>query len=165
MDKLRKVGDWIWRNKERVFFAIMVLILVVRIYLVFNPPPPRPFPNFPPANRNLPADLTPVPTPTPPPEPDIMASTERLLNDNPFNATGATQQRPSDGGALRPNLAVEQVFEIGTSVRVRFKNQPRMYGEGEEIDGFTIRRIDASNSSVQIAKGSDRYTVTPQGTS
>ncbi len=37
MDKLRKIGDWAWDNKERLVLAILVVFLAYRIYAVLNP--------------------------------------------------------------------------------------------------------------------------------
>ena len=37
MDKLRKIGDWAWDNKERLVLAILVVFLGYRIYAVLNP--------------------------------------------------------------------------------------------------------------------------------
>ena len=34
LEQLRKVGDWLWRNKEKMVLAGLVLVLIYQVYKV-----------------------------------------------------------------------------------------------------------------------------------
>lgn len=92
MEYMRKIGQWLWVNKERVVLAILVVILAYRVYLIANP-------------REEEALLAPTPTPG---APTATAG---------GTAPGATGMRPglgAPGGAPGGGMAGAQMAAIST---------------------------------------------------
>lgn len=162
MSKLRKIVAWIWRNKERMLFGVLVLLLCYCVWKVVNPdPPPSLEVDTRPPRAELPEEWEDGP-PAPPaatPDPLPRAATDALLGDNPFTVHGG----PSTAGARAAEADEEESDEPEVQlVRVipgpadtyraelRINNRPRRVSQGDVVEGLRIERVDGRNSTVVV---------------
>jgi hypothetical protein len=168
LDQLRKVGNWLWRNKEKLVLAGLVIVLIYQVYKVRFAPteaereevifqPPRG--SVPPGER----EDFPDPPPALPDRPD----TKRLVSSNPFSAEGLGEGGPgADGGpqvdaellAIRPFSGGTWVAEIRTQTE-----RPKRFGVGEGFESFKVISIDPAEQKVVIYSEEHRreFTLTP----
>ena len=163
MNRLRKIGAWIWRNKERILFGVLVVVLCFCVWKVVNPdPPPELSVDTRPPNSELPQDWEEGP-PAPPastPDPLPRAATDALLSDNPFTVHGGPSA-PGAKPAAASKSAEEPEAEVtlvrisqgpGDSYRaeLRINNRPRRVSQGDVVDGYRIERVDGRNNTVIV---------------
>lgn len=160
MNKLRKLGTWLWRSKERMLLAVVVVILCYQVWTLLHWEPlvvdPIPEPR-----REPPADWPGPPKPVITPVPPVRPSYEALVLNNPFTVYGSTE--PADEKKPeRPDLGVQLVAirpwknnEVRAEIAVRGKRV--RIKEGDSIDQVNLRldKIDAENQSVVLS--SDEY--------
>jgi len=163
VDKVRKAGQWLWDNKERMVLAIMVAFLGYRVYIVLNPAeiqvsaPPRP-------------PSATVPEAEQPPLPDTTVSRDRpeevaaLVRGNPFTLasgvveSGATKRQEDPGIRL---LKIVPWRDGGYRAQVITKGNKLQYvGEGEQFENFQVMRIDPEDKLIEVFSNALDRTVT-----
>ena len=167
MDKLRKIGEWLWKIKEKIVLCALVIVLCVRVYgVAVKSPPVMPDYRMPKARWEPPEGAMPPSWPDPPDRPD----TTKLQENNPF--TTRSLRRDSDDMNVqdtRPNLTVLKIQQTPKGPRVEIRTQtvrPKWYEEGEPFESFEIIRIDVENLTVDIYSEEHRntFTVKVEGT-
>lgn len=157
VDKLLKIGNWLWNAKERMVLAAMFCILCYRAYQVFYPPPP-------PQEKRLDfprKSLEDVDPSFIPPQPrsripsDLPGAYAGLYNRNPFwyhaRAQSGQQQKeitPKDLG-----LSLHAIRQVGGRLRAQLSTMSvkrRWYDEGEKFEEYELQEIDPENNTVVV---------------
>jgi hypothetical protein len=142
MDKLRKAWQWVWRNKERMVLAVLLIILAYQVYQVaknpdelFDTTPPPPVAS---AEEEVPE----------PPRPPVMSPPgdySALYVRNPFwvysnlGESQDSQQASRDLGIALLNI--QKSPGGGNSALIRTLGT-KWYKEGEKFESYQLRRID-----------------------
>lgn len=167
VDKLQKIGAWLWRNKERAVLLVMLVILGYRGYQLVSPPPMPNWPRLQPPKPQLPDDLSelaeqnvelpPVPSPRPPA--DVPESYASLYQKNPFwyySGSGSSQgDQEITVEQLNIQLLNIQQVQGRWRARLRTTSTTKWYDEGEQFEEFEVIRINPDNQTVEIR--SERY--------
>ncbi|MCC6142987.1 MAG: hypothetical protein IT368_04170 [Candidatus Hydrogenedentes bacterium] len=165
--QLRKIGTWIWLNKERMFLAALVAVLCYRVYLVVYPPAPEAevFASVPKDPEDLDPQTLEEITPGNPPvaPPPLIRETWRTLQvRNPF-----TYYSAEGGSGTGQEQEVEmalldiQVLPNGKErAKIRTASTTKWYTEGEKFEQFELLEIDPDAQtavvySEQLAKRLD----------
>jgi hypothetical protein len=162
VDKLRKLGAWIWLNKERMILIAMVVFLVYRVWQVVYPPPPveglrvvspkNNLPEDPQERATLVADGV-LPPPPPPRELTEIPGTYAVVHRN--NAmwyysgdTGTTTEVTAES----LGLYLVDIQRAGTRLRARLQTRSttKWYNEGEQFEEFELLQIDQEQGTVEI---------------
>lgn len=153
MDKIRKLADIIWYNKERIVLGVMVCILLWHVYGIFNPPPEVETKKLvPPSETNIPKVLSEIaPTPEPPEERPI-AQWEGIYTPNPFWALSAQSPVMSRAASAPADISLIQIQEgRGGKWRARLKtNVTAWYDEGASFESFQLIKIHPESNSVEV---------------
>jgi hypothetical protein len=160
----RKVGRWLWRNKERMLLGVVMVFLCWRAYVVLNPKEEK-WPTFRSPQAELPpgAPVPELPDPAAPQVPAVEFSS--LLERNPFtaNLSRASQSGTEEEERVEARLSVQRIVERpdGTSTaQIRTRTTRSWVTQGDEIDGFTVRAIDPDAGSVTVvSEESGQQTV------
>lgn len=160
MDKLRKIGLWIWYNKERMVLAVMFIALCYQVYKVWNPEPIENT-TFPPPPDPDPEGKVDIPQPPPPLPPNPWSEPTNLLR-NPFTrvggASGGTTQGEEDIKLLRiiPWRDGTLRAELQSS-----RERGDYFAEGESFDTYEVLSIDEAAGTVEVwsAKSNKRLTL------
>ncbi|MBI4557397.1 MAG: hypothetical protein HY706_07435 [Candidatus Hydrogenedentes bacterium] len=169
MDKVLKIGNWIWLNKERMVLGIMVVILGWQVYIVVNPPKDENdnFVASPPGNVSPPADQGP-PSPSNPPPPPAAGEWSSLVRSNPWwvyaqplTGEGGGKQDDQNPGVIL--LDIQQMSNGEHRARLQTV-RPRWYREGESFESFRLERINAEEQTVVVysEKHGRRLTIPMQ---
>ena len=165
MDKIRKLGAWLWLYKERILLGIVVGVLFWRVYTAINPPPK-------PAETVyvLPTSLEDPEPGVLPPVPDFAPKTlipvdrKELAKRNPFwyyadDAGLTTDEGPDDIGLeLRD---IQSVPDSAPRARIKSKGRTRYYSAGDVIDGqYKLDSIDSENGTVTVSADEFKKPVT-----
>ena len=150
MDKLRKIGQWIWRNKERMVLVIMVGVLIYQVTAVVFPDEiPTPKMHTPPTAGSIVAPTPPV-QPAPPPLPPSMSA---LVSKNPFWVYGSTSTTNAtgeeDAGIQLVSLTKTPDGKWMARLRTKSTNN-RWYREGDSFETFVLRSIDGEGQAVVV---------------
>jgi hypothetical protein len=165
--QLRKIGTWIWLNKERMFLAALVVVLCYRVYLVVYPPAPEAdvritMPRNP--QNVAPEELSEITPGTPPaaPPPFIRETWRSLYVRNPFTYYAAEGGGETAGAEeLNISLLDIQILPNGKErARIRTSSTVKWYTEGEKFEQFELLEIDPDAQtavvySEQLAKRLD----------
>jgi hypothetical protein len=166
-DKIRKLGAWFWRNKERLILAVMVIFLCTRVYEVFKEQeidttfisPPGLLNDFKIQELEAANQLPPFPPP-PPPTPFPYGQYGALVEQNAF-FYHATSQGGSTSQEQQWDLSIERIAEPtpgAVRVRVRHGNVSAWYNEGESFAEYELQAVDVASKTVTIY--STRYRET-----
>jgi hypothetical protein len=150
VEKIRKIGQWVWLNKERMVFLVMVIILCWRVYIVVKPPVPVDDVNPPQPSAQRQMDVPPLPpTPDPRVTPPPTAPLKRV---DPFwywsSQVGEDTGEEGDLG-----IELESILPTPTGPMARLKTKggrARAYREGEQFENYIVRRIDADAGEVEV---------------
>ena len=161
MDKIRKLGAWLWLYKERLLLLIVVCVLCWRVYIAINPPPAPPAPPVtPPVSLNAAGANELPPEPGLAPKTLIPMDRKELARRNPFWYYAEEGSADTDGDAP-PEVDLElrgiQTMPDGAQrARLKMGSRTRYYAEGDDIGGqYTLVSIDAENETVTVrAEGS-----------
>lgn len=166
MDKLQKLGAWLWRNKERMVLIVMVAVLAYRVYGIFNPPQEEAWARLPQPRLELPSDPEErqelgLPNMPPMPDPSTMPGVYTTLYDrNPFwyysgqkESSGAEQISVED---LNIQLVDIQTVKDRPRARLRTARTVKWYSENEQFEEFEVTSIDAESETVVVY--SQRYS-------
>ena len=141
-DKIRKIGGWFWRNKERLILAVMVIYLGTRVYEVFKEQevdttfisPPRPLTKEK-IDELVEAGKLPPEAPATPPKSYPYGQYNTLATKNPFYYNATTQGNTTDQ-AQQWDLEVLRVAEPEPGkirVKIRHGSVNAWYDEGESF--------------------------------
>lgn len=163
VDKLRKLGAWIWLNKERMILIAMVVFLVYRVWQVVNPPPLEEGPQILSPKNNLPEDPQEraelvkeqvLPPPPPPRELTEIPGTYAVLYRNNALWYFSGQSDSGDGPvtAERLGLSLLDIQRVGTKLRARLQTRStnKWYNEGEQFEEFELLTINQEQGTVEI---------------
>ena len=148
MDKLRKIGLWIWYNKERMVLAIMFIALCYQLYKVWNPEPPEKTKVFVPASMETEGKVE-IPQPPSPPRRNSPASITSLLG-NPFTRmTGAA--RENAGGEESIKLLRIIKWSDGTlRAELQDSRERDYFKEGESFGTYEVLSINQEAGEVEV---------------
>lgn len=148
---LRKIGLWIWEKKERMVFAIMVIFLGWRVYLVVYPPPVEDPPPF-----STPSATGTMAVPEPPTGTQIYDKppppTNVITGRNPFWYY-AVDTGTSDEEGPSVQIEIIEFLETPSGWLVRLRvgtDRPRAYREGQKFQTFELRTIDPDEGYVEV---------------
>lgn len=158
MNWLRKIGNWLWLNKERMVLAVMVCILIFRVYQVLNPgaegintgvfQPPRD--QIPADDPRLP-QLPPLVSPNP-----VSEDWSKLWR---FSLFTYRQPRQGGPGGRSPNQSEEldltllQIRSKGDGTwlaQIKTASRTAWKEKGESFEQYTLQEIDPDTQCVTI---------------
>lgn len=150
MDKIRKIAESLWYNKERIVFGVMVCILFWHVYSIFNPPEEVVLaPLNPPKEEPDPGEIAEIP---PRPEPRPIQQWEGIYTPNPFwslsgsySLSSKTKEAPADISLVR----IQQGREGKWRAQLR-TNVTKWYNEGESFQSFQLIKINPDDNSVEV---------------
>lgn len=160
MDKIRKILERLWYNKERLVFVILVGVFCWNMYKVLNPEKdPEPPPLAPP-KTSLDDERLPIEVPPPPPTPQSTQWTT-IYTPNPFwyYSGGSKDDNQGPKGPEEPEIQLVRIQKVGDRYRAQLRtvNQTKWYDENEEFESFVLLKIDPENKSCQVrSEGSGR---------
>ena len=153
MDKIRKLAETVWYNKERIVLGVMVCVLLWHVYTIFNPPPEEePKELSVPRKENIPDVIKDIAAPPDPPVDRPRAQWEGIYTPNPFWALSAQTSVTSRTATAAADISLIQIQEgKGGKWRARLKtNVTRWYDEGESFQSFQLLKIHPEDNSVEV---------------
>ena len=165
MDKLYKIGAWIWRMKERLILGCVCIWLLVSIYNILNPstaPPAKVPAKKAAADKKAPEEAPGDVMDPPAPVELLKVPAEQLLASNPFTiyggatASGAPAQGTQEEKKAPEQLPlkVEKVYtgsDGSATARIQVSGaRSRAYKQGQEFGKYRLDRIDMANNTVTI---------------
>lgn len=162
MDKLVKIGSWIWAKKERIVLGVLVLVLVFQVYSVLMTPPTVEV-QMPPSPVATQPD--PIEAPPPPPNPGADKDYSTLHVRNPFWYWSSREGGVPGASAEEIDLTLLRVQpgQDGAPSRVRIKSPSgqKWYQEGDSIDGdaYKIVRIDSEKKEAEVFATKQNKTI------
>lgn len=160
MDKLRKIGLWLWQNKERLVLGLLVVVLSYRVYKVVSEQPEPPKLPEPPMGGTFKApDL---PGPPPPPATENYSS---LHSRNPF---WYYSNPPTGSDSQAESAEEEEIYLLGIQALPRGRGYTaqirtkaaKWYREGEEFESYKVLKIDPKSQEVEVYSGKSGNTIT-----
>jgi len=151
VEKVRKILDRVWNNKERMVLAVMVAILCWHVYKVVYPPKEEAL-----AEHRLPSGAVPekrLPD-VPPPVVRQSMQWDMVFTPNPFwyfsaqKETVSTKEGPKDAGISL--LRIRKVGRDKYKAQLRTANTTRWYEEGEGFESFQLLRIDPVAGTCEV---------------
>lgn len=155
MDRLRKIGKWLWLNKERLILVVMLVYLGMRVYKVFEPIQDVEKLVKAPGNA-LPEGVVPPSPPEgrPPRRPPGQYST--LVNRNPFFFHATTARSSQD--EERWNITLLQLQEPVPGklrARIRTESTTKWYNLNESFEEYELQDISMAEQTCTVY--SSRY--------
>jgi hypothetical protein len=155
VNRIRKIGNWIWLNKERMVLAVMVGFLIFRVYQVVYPDTPVagdelvPYPS-----KELGDDVDRPGVPPALPPPPRMDDWSRLWRLNPMNY----RQPRNRGGGDNPESADLEIRLLRISelapgryrAQIRTPSRTGWYEEGQAFESYELLDIDAEAGTVTV---------------
>ena len=153
VDKIRKLAETIWYNKERIVLGVMVCILLWHVYSIFKSPPedePKEFGV--PRVDNIVNVVKDIAGPPDPPKERPVAQWEGIYTPNPFWALSAQSSIMSRTTDAPADISLIQIQEGRPGKwRARLKtNVMRWYDEGESFESFQLIKIHPEDNSVLV---------------
>jgi hypothetical protein len=160
MNKLQKIGAWIWNNKERMVLAVMLAVFAYRFYQIWDPPPPQNWerlrspmqelPEEPEARQELGLPSNPGPKPPMNLPGDYVSFYER----NPFWYYSGQMQQNQNQEVRAEDLGIEliDIQDVQGKPRARLKTSRtnKWYSEAEQFEEFEVQQIDPEASTVVV---------------
>lgn len=144
MDKLRKVGIWLWDVKERVVLALMVILLGYRVYTLVNAEEDlKKLSLKPPGNPVVNVDPPPRVPDQPSPEPVI-----RLVRRSPFayvSPSSRASRTESSGDNKDDDVRVLRIVEVTGGVyraQITTGGAAKTIAEGGSFESYQLKSID-----------------------
>ncbi len=148
MEKLRKFGLVIWRYKEKMVFAILVILLAYQVYEVVQEPE-----QFGGSSTALAAQSPPEPKPIPPLPVTQVKDYSSLHERNPFWYWSSQPQGGSSSdeeAALQIRLLdIQKNPEGGYSARIETQS-PKWYREGEQFESYKLLKVDPEKRQAEV---------------
>ena len=161
MDKIRKTIEWLWRSKERMALAVMVVVLGVRVNQVLHPkedvdPPVHRIPRTTVPDDPAEREELGFPGPPPPPPPSLVPKVWKpLVGKNPFwyyaspDRVGRGSEETGPGDAdIELLLIVER--PDGPRAQFRAGNTKEWHNEGDQFQKFELIRIDPDAGECEL---------------
>lgn len=151
MDKLRKLWQWVWRNKERMVLGILVIVLGYQVYQVVSfsadvqGPPPKSLTNEPPKNPDWYAKAF--------VEPPSRNDYSSLYVRNPFwvySSTGESKEDAKQGGGNALKLLDIQPAPGGKNSALIKTQDAKWYAEGEEFESYKLLKVDPARKTAVV---------------
>jgi hypothetical protein len=149
VNKVRKFGQWLWNNKERMVFAIMVAVLAWRVYQVVNPAPPENAPTYA-VPRSGAVD---VPYPPDRPRPEVAPPLRPLTRANPFWYHANPAGSGADGEDEGPDMVLDsiQMTPRGPIAMIKVSgDRARKFEKGDKASTFEVLEIDPEGGVVIV---------------
>lgn len=152
---LRKVAAWLWATKERMVLAVMVAVLVSRVYQVVQPPvSPAAGKNFQPpgSDESRLRERPGVPPRTP--SPPSSGNWTNLWLTNPFTyvSPGDSSRRVIvEGREIDLELlSIQQIPDGSYRVQIRSPSRRAWYSEGDPFESYELVSIDPDTECIVI---------------
>jgi hypothetical protein len=155
LDKIRKIGAWLWYAKERMVLVVVVGLLCWQMYQVANPKPPDEMVVVPPPLPKPPDDWEGGP-PWPPPGPPRKGPEDwrGLYARNPMwvFAHSPENDNISDRGEQDPGIRLLKIMEMPDgSVRAWLETNTReWYLPGDKFESFELLSIDPEAQTCEV---------------
>jgi hypothetical protein len=156
--QLRKVGIWMWNQKEKMFLAALLIVLCFRVYVVLagvNPGDQGTPTAVPPVMSRM--DPGSVSDPPPRPIPQRAEDYRPLVRQNPFTiwAVGATGQSSQDAEGDTIDVTLNNIVKWSdgayrAELTTKVTGKSKRYKEGEVFENYKLMSIDVANKSVTI---------------
>ncbi len=153
MEKLRKLGNRLWRNKERIVLAVMVCVWGFRMYRVLQPDEST-------VETHVQMPKTEIPEGMIPSAPPLMLERDRpvdavtLVRMNPFSVVGGGTTTSSTTKNEDPGITLQRIvkWRDGTyrAEVVTKTSKTWRVSEGEQFENFTVMRIDPEGGIVEV---------------
>lgn len=154
MDKIRKLVDALWYNKERLVLGVMVCILLWHVYGIFNPPPePEQAALKEPNEQNIPAVLEKIALMPEWPADRPVAAWEGIYTPNPFWALSGGMSTTSRTSSTAADITLLQIQRgQGSRYRAQLKTATltAWYNEGESFESFQLMKINPESNTVEV---------------
>lgn len=154
MDKIRKLVDTLWYNKERMVFGVMVCILLWHVYGIFNPPPDenKPLVLQEPNKENIPKVIENIAAMPDPPDLRPLVPWEGIYTPNPFWALSGQSSILSRNQKNEADISLIQIQQgIGGRWRAQLKtNVTDWYDEGESFESYQLLKIYPETKTVEV---------------
>lgn len=161
MEKMRKFGERLWYNKERIVLVIMISILCWHVYSVVNAPVEAgSATNFQYPSSNL-EDIERAQIP-PPPAPAIPTSWKGVYTPNPFwFYSGASTQTGISRDSQDPGIKLLRIQEMPDGkLRAQLQTTAtNWYSEGAQFETFQLLKIDPGGSCQVYSEGLGKVIV------
>jgi hypothetical protein len=154
LDKVRKLGQWVWLSKERIVLVAMISVFAYRVYLVAYPQDTvEPLPTFatprPPVEPLVGEPVSePMPPPPPPPLGDLVRSNMFWVHARDLTADAGQQARQEVNLRL-VNIMRQPDGRIQAHLRTD-RNQNYYVEEGARFEIFTLREVNADERYVVV---------------
>lgn len=152
VDKLRKFGEILWLNKERLILVAMVAVLCFQVYKVLNPEVKEIGEQALPPTDDV-SGLDPQPT-LPPDKPRLTISGDylSLFRRNPFWYFGAKKQGATNTNAEEVVIQLVDIQDTGTRQRARLKTATttQWYDINQGFEQFKLISVDVAGQSAVV---------------
>lgn len=165
MSTLRKIGQWLWLNKERILLFAMVMILVVRVYMVvyhtntgsnllITPPSSDPARLSQAKRPGVPPSMPAVPPPV---------DWSSLWVRNPFTTLSANVESSggtNEGKALNIALLDIQVNNGKPIAKLHYGNATEWHRVGDAFTSFKLTNINPDDRTCEVYSEKEGKYVT-----
>jgi hypothetical protein len=160
VDKIRKILERLWYNKERIVFVVLVGVFCWNMYKVLNPEKDPDLQPHPQPKNSLDGQSLAINVP-PPPETQTSAQWATVYTPNPFWYFSGGSKPESDGTKKKdePEIELVRIQKVGDKYRAQIHtvNQTQWYDENEEFESFVLLKISPEDKSCQVrSEGSGR---------
>lgn len=170
-DKLRKIGRFIWYNKERLILAALLVYLAYQVYLVLQATPEEQVTVYP-VRSTIPPNVLqeleqsgdlPTFPPPPAPAPYPYGQYASLVRTNPFYmhataaATGSGAQTEQWDVAV---LDVQEPIPGKRRARIRHGTSVAWYDEGDSFVAYELTAVDVAARTATIFSTEHRRSRT-----
>lgn len=151
LDKVRKIGQWLWLNKERIVLGVMIAVFAYRVYVVAYPQDTiEQLPPFArPSSAVEPFVGDPAAEPMPPPPPPPIGD---LVRGNMFWVYA--RDIGGEGQEARQEINLQLLNIIRNpdgSVRANLRtNRNYWVEEGARFETFTLREVNIDEGFVVV---------------
>ena len=150
MDKVRKLAERVWYNKERIVFVIMLGVLCWHVYRVRYPaevPPETPYSE---PSRVQETDAMAQSAGLPPRQ---MADWVGIYTPNPFwyfSGLAAAANQPKE--VVDAGIKLLRIKQVKDKYRAQLQTESstKWYDEGESFESFEILKIDPEAGTCQV---------------
>jgi hypothetical protein len=151
VEKLRKIGERLWYNKERMVLAILVVVLGWNVYKVVNPPTGEKPPDYRPPSGALPPDWRPVEVPLPP-DPRIPGQWEMVYMPNPLWYYSTQSPLPKKTGEEDPGISLLRIRTVRDKAcaQLQTANTRKWYYEGDAFESFVLLKINVDEGTCLV---------------
>ena len=152
VDKLRKIGELLWLNKERLILVAMVAVLCFQVYKVLNPEV-KVVGEQAMAPTDDPSGLDPQPS-LPPDKPRLTISGDyvSLFRRNPFWYFSGKKQSTTTTSTEEVVISLVDIQDTGARQRAKMKTATttQWYDIDESFEQFKLISVDVSGQSAVV---------------